>query len=103
MKECSSPLDALLDEDNNENIVMYGEDDRPQEFEQIAMIVLDGVLYAILKPLGMAGVADNAAFVFTIREVDGEDCLVIEEDDDIIDAVFEQYYQLLRAEGVDVD
>ncbi|MBQ7088838.1 MAG: DUF1292 domain-containing protein [Clostridia bacterium] len=103
MKEFSSPLDALLDEENNDNIVLYGENDRPQEFEQIAMIVWDGVLYAILKPLNMVGVAADEAFVFTIREIDGEDCLVIEEDEAILDAVFEQYYRLLRAEGVDVD
>lgn len=103
MKEFVSPLDALLDEENNENIVLYNEKDQPQEFVQIALIVLDGTLYAILQPLGMEGVAENEALVFSIVDIDGEDCLVMVEDDAVIDAVFEDYYRLLREEGVDAD
>ena len=102
MKEFLSPLDALLDEENDDNIVLYTEDDQPQEFEQIAMIVLNGTLYAILKPLAMEGMAEDEALVFSITEIDGEDCLVVEQDEAIVDAVFENYYQLLRDAGVDV-
>ena len=41
--------------------------------------------------------------LFAIEEVDDEDCLVIVEEDEIIDKVFEEYYEMLRAEGIDVD
>lgn len=103
MKEFLSPVDALLDENNDDNIVLYNEDNDPVEFEQIAIVVLDGALYPILKPVApMAGMAENEALVFTIREIDGEDCLVIEEDDAVIDAVFADYYRMLREAGVDV-
>ena len=40
---------------------------------------------------------------FVIDEIDDEDCLVIVEDDKIIDDVFEEYYKLLKEEGVDVE
>ena len=104
MKEYMSPVDALLDEENDENIILYNEENQPVEFLQIAIVVLDGVLYPILKPAApMDGVGEDEALVFTIREIDGEDCLVIEEDDAVIDAVFADYYRLLREAGVDVD
>ena len=104
MKEYMSPVDALLDEENDENIILYNEENQPVEFLQIAIVVLDGVLYPILKPAApMDGVAEDEALVFTIREIDGEDCLVIEENEAIIDAVFADYYRLLREAGVDVD
>ena len=46
---------------------------------------------------------ENEALVFVIEEIDGEDCLIIVEDDEIIDKVFEECYEMLRVEGVDVD
>ncbi len=96
-----SPIDRILDPDNTENIVLYNEQGEPTEFEQIAVVPLDGETHVILKPaLPLPGIADDEALVFTI---DGEDCLNIADDDDVIDAVFEAYYDLLRAEGYDVD
>lgn len=103
MKDMLPPVDALLDENNDDNIVLYNESNKPVEFVQIAIVVLDGTVYPILKPAApMEGLAEDEALVFTIREIDGEDCLVIEEDDAIIDAVFEDYYRMLREAGVDV-
>ena len=94
----------LLDEDNNDNIVLFNEDNERTEFEQIALVPLSNKIYAILRPvLNDLGIADNEALVFAIDEVDDEECLVIVEDDLIIDKVFEEYYKMLRTAGVDVD
>ena len=102
--EFMSPIDMLLDEDNNDNIVLFNEDNQQIEFEQIALVPIQNRVYALLKPvLSMEGIADDEALVFAIEEVDGEDCLVIVEEDEIIDKVFEEYYEMLRAEGIDVD
>ena len=102
--EFMSPIDMLLDEDNNDNIVLFNEDNQQIEFEQIALIPIQNRVYALLKPvLSIEGIADDEALVFAIEEVDGEDCLVIVEEDEIIDKVFEEYYEMLRAEGIDVD
>lgn len=102
--EFLSPIDMLLDEDNNDNIVLFTEDNERTEFEQIALVPLSNKIYAILRPvLNDLGIADNEALVFAIDEVDDEECLVIVEDDLIIDKVFEEYYKMLRTAGVDVD
>ncbi len=102
--EFLSPIDMLLDEDNNDNIVLFNEDNQKVEFEQIALVQIENRVYALLKPaLKMEGIGDDEALVFAIEEIDGEDCLVIVEEDEIIDKVFEEYYEMLRSEGIDVD
>ena len=50
MDEIINPLDALLDENNNDNIVLYAEDDEATEFEQVAVIPMEDALYCILRP-----------------------------------------------------
>ena len=94
-------IEMILDENNDENIVLYNEEGEAVEFEQIALIPLNGTDFVSLHPV--EGMADDEALVFAIEEVDGEDALVLVEDDDVVDAVFEEYYDMLRAEGVEVD
>ena len=103
-EEFLSPIDMLLDEENTDNIKLYNEDNQEVEFEQIALVPIEDKTYAILKPVAtMEGIADDEALVFVIDEIDDEDCLVIVEDDTIIDKVFEEYYKMLKDEGIDVD
>lgn len=93
-------IDALFDQDNTENITLYNEKDEAVEFEQIALIPLDEVIYAILKPVAkIDGVAEDEAFVFEIVEdEEAGDALRLVEDDKIIDAVFADYNKLLDEE-----
>ncbi len=101
--EFLSPIDMLLDENNTENIKLYNEENQEVEFEQIALVPIEEKTYAILKPVAkMEGIADDEALVFVIDEIDDEDCLVIVEDDSVVDKVFEEYYKMLKEEGVDV-
>ena len=103
-EEFLSPIDMLLDESNTENIKLYNEDNQEVEFEQIALIPLEDKTYAILKPAeAMEGIADDEALVFVIDEIDDEDCLVIVEDDAIVDNVFAEYYNMLDEEGISVE
>lgn len=102
--EFLSAIDMILDDDNNDNVVLFDADNKPVEFEQIALIPIQNHVYALLKPvLKMEGIADDEALVFSIEEIDDEECLVIVEEDEVIDKVFEEYYEMLRAEGIDVD
>ena len=95
------PIEMLLDENNSEPITLYNEKDEAVSFEQVAIIVLRNELYAILKPLGRyQGVGEDEALVFAFEEEDGERVLAVVEDDSIIDEVFEEYYALLRKEGL---
>lgn len=103
-EEFLSPIDMLLDENNTENLKLYNEENQEVEFEQIALVPIEDKTYAILKPVEtMEGIAEDEALVFVIDEIDDEDCLVIVDDDKIIDEVFDEYYKLLKEEGVDMD
>ncbi len=103
-EEFLSPIDMLLDENNTDNIKLFNEENEEVEFEQIALVPIEEKVYAILKPVQtMDGVADDEALVFGIEEIDDEDCLVIVEEDAIVDKVFEEYYKMLKDEGIDVE
>ena len=92
-------IEALFDENNVENIVLYNEKEEPVEFEQIAVIPLKEKVYAFLKPvMQIEGVKDDEAFAFEILLIDGEESLRLVEDEKIIDKVFEAYDKLLESE-----
>ncbi len=90
-------IERLLDENDLGTIVLYDENDKEVEFEQIAIIPYENEVYAILKPVKeMEGVADDEAIVFLLdADEESEDVLSVVEDDAIIDAVFDAYYKLL--------
>ena len=91
-----SILDRLLDEDDDENIVLFDMNNEAHEFEQIAVIPYDERIYAIMKPvLQMEGIADDEALVFALDEFEDECAISIETDDRIANEVFERYYELL--------
>ena len=101
MEEKKSPIEMLLDDDNTDNLILFDENNRETEFEQIAVIPLDERIYAILKPVTeVVGVNDDEALVFVIEEIDDEDCLVIVDEQKIVDEVFDEYYKLLEEEGI---
>lgn len=98
-----NPVEKLFDENNNDNIILYTENGEAIEFEQIAVIYLGDEPYALLHPaITPADMEEDEALVFEIVEIDGEECLQICDDDEVVDAVFEEYYELLREAGVDV-
>ena len=94
-------IDKLLDENNNENIVLYDENNNATEFEQVAIIPFNQKIYCILKPTTkIFGLDDDEALVFVIEEIDDEDCLVICDNMEVVNKVFDLYYELLREEGM---
>ena len=99
--EVANAIDALFDQDNNDNITLFNEKDEPVEFEQIALIPLNEVVYAILRPTQkIEGVAEDEAFVFEIVEdEENGDTLRLVEDDGIIEDVFADYNKLLDEEN----
>lgn len=94
-----NPIEQILDEKNMENVVLYDTDNKPIEFEQVAVIPLErtGLLYAIMIPVTpMQGVNDGEGVLFAIDELKGT--IDIERDDSIIDEVL-SIYQTLIGEG----
>ena len=96
-KEVMTEIDKILDEECTDNIVLYDENNKETEFEQVALIPKDEKVYVILKPVTkIEGVADDEALVFVIDEIEDEDCLIIVDDEQIITEVFNDYYKLLE-------
>ena len=65
-------------------------------FTKIAVIVHYGKYYVILQPLELIeGMDDDEALVFRVSQAaDGSESFEVETDDDIIDAVFDEYDRL---------
>ena len=78
-EELDNPILKLLDPENNDAITLYDENEKPVEFEQIALIPYNEKLYAILKPVAkMDGVAEDEAIVFSFEEDEtNEDQLLV--------------------------
>ena len=91
-----SIFDIILDENNFDNIVLYDEKNKPEEFEQIAYIPLEEKDYVILKPVKpFKGMAEDEAIVFEmVEDENGEEQLLAVEDDKIAEQVFNEYYRI---------
>ena len=92
-----SAVDQIFDPENTDNIVIYDENGEPVEFEQIAVIPLDGTVYVILHPVvTLPGCDPDMALVFFIEEKEDDDILVLSEDREVIDKVFAEYYEMIN-------
>ena len=92
-----NPIEQILDEKNMDNITLYDADNKPIEFEQVAVIPLEktGMLYAIMIPVTpMEGVNEGEGVLFVIDEEKGS--IDIERDDEIIDEVLTIYQKLIE-------
>lgn len=99
MNEEMSVIDMLLDPDNESPITLVNEEGALIKFDQIAIIPLKDMLYAILKPITkIEGVGEDEALVFSV-DVE-EDTLEIVNDFKLVDKVFDKYYELLKKEGL---
>ena len=98
--EEKSVFEKLFDEKDDSNIILYGEDEKEVEFEQIAIIPVKEDVYAILKPVKkLEGLAEDEALVFQLEETEeGEELLNLVDDDDILDIVFGEYNKLSSEE-----
>lgn len=99
--------DIILDEDRDDNIILYGDNGEEIEFEQVATIALEenGVVYCILHPVKpMDGMSEDEAIVMELSEdIDsGDDVLLTVDDEAILDKVWDEYYKLCRENGIEV-
>ena len=83
--------------ENDDIVTLKSADGENIDFVEIAGIAKKGNFYAILQPVELLeGMADDEALVFKVERTEsGEDKYTIVIDDEIIDAVFEEYYKLL--------
>ncbi len=90
-------IDRFFDENNFENVRLQDEDGNEFEFEQIALVDYEGDYYVILDPVTkIEGIGEDEVYVFMIDE--NEDGLVLVEDIDVVQGVFNVYYEMLEDE-----
>lgn len=95
-KKVVNAIDALLDENNTDNVIIYDENDKPYEFEQIAIIPYKERLFAILKAIEDKEANNDYAYVFELKDGEDDPMLELIDDDALIDEVFNEYYKLLK-------
>ena len=96
MENHMSAIDKLFDENNNDNIVLYNEKGEATEFEQAALIPLDGKIYALLSLVNPTeDIAEDEGLVFLIDTEGEHPTFDLVTDDAIIDEVFALYEGLL--------
>lgn len=92
-------IEQILDENNEDNVILYDENDNPNEFEQCGVIQLDNTIYAILKPaFEIEGMADDEVLIFEIIEDDNGDMLSVVTDEKIINEVMKNLNDLIDEE-----
>ena len=98
MEQKKSPIESLFDENDTSVITLYNDKNEPVEFEQIAVIPYEDKVYAILQPVIMPeGANPDEALVFVLEEVADEEVVInLVKDDATIDAVFDEYYKLIK-------
>ena len=97
MENKKDPIESLFDENDTGTITLYNQKNEPIEFEQIAVIPLEEDIYAILQPVILPeGASEDEALVFMLQEEEQGVSINLIQDDAIIDAVFEKYYELVK-------
>ena len=108
MRDYTDIIDILLDKDNHEPIVLMDASGKEVAFQQVALVPYttggkDG-LYVLLSPIEkIEGISEDAAIVFYVdTDGSGKSVLRAVDNDEVINAVFERYSQILEANGINV-
>ncbi len=95
MKHYDSPVQQILDDDNDDPVILKDDKGNDVRFEQVAVISIDEGDFAILHPLdGLEGVGEDEALVFQMYVTDEGEAMDYVDDDGLIDAVFAEYDRL---------
>lgn len=86
-------IKALLNENNNDNIFLEFNNEYI-EFEQYALIYVRDNYYSILRPVTIKeGIDNDEGIIFMID--DNKNRLILIEDEEVIDEVYDVYFSLL--------
>ena len=88
-------IKKLLDEDNLDDIKLFV-DNEEILFEQIANVAYEGELYTILVPKqSVKGCEEGEAILFQFVNVNDDIEVEIVSDDNLIDAVYNEYLKMI--------
>lgn len=91
----NNPFTQLLDENNQENVIFYDEKGNPMEFEQVALIVVEGIPYVLLHPLHM-GYQEDEVIVYSLLEHGDTYELLEVEDMTLLEEIYRNYQSLYQ-------
>ena len=88
----------MPNEEYDDIITLTSENNEEIDFVNIAQIVYQSKIYAILQPVELLdGMDEDEAFVFEVKtDEEGQNSYTIVTDDEIVDEVFSRYNQLLE-------
>ena len=88
----------MPNEEYDDIITLTSENNEEIDFVNIAQIVYQSKIYAILQPVELLdGMDEDEAFVFEVKtDEEGQNSFTIVTDDEIVDEVFSRYNQLLE-------
>ena len=95
-----------MEQDENKIVELIGEDGAPVRFEHLMTLTHRDRLYILLTPAEPETPdAEGAVVIMRIeRDAKDEDCYVIEEDEAVQEAVFEEFLELMEEDtGEDTD
>ena len=90
----------MPNEEYDDIITLTSESNEEIDFVNIAQIVYQSKIYAILQPVELLdGMDEDEAFVFEVKtDEESQNSYTIVTDDEIVDEVFSRYNQLLEEE-----
>lgn len=92
-----------MEHDENNLVELIGEDGTPVSFEHLMTIEHKEALYVLLTP-AEPETKDEEGAVVIMRiepEADGEDRYIVEEDEAVLEEVFDKFLEFLDQEGED--
>ncbi len=96
-------LNRLLDPADREPIPVTCTDGSVVPFEQLAAIPYAGTLYLVLRPMQYIegendtdGISEDECIVFKYAQDDTDEGIIIETDDELVEAVYEAYIKLIE-------
>ena len=90
-------LDVLFDENDIGSLTLTDEDGNKVEFRRVAIIPYKDILYVLLRPIsGLPEEAMQQAVAMRVEMQFGEPYLDVEDDQEILDYLMEEYYRLLK-------
>ena len=90
-----SIIEKILDENNHDYINTYDDFGNPIQFEQIAVVSVEEELFVILRE-NSDDVPYDEVLVFRIVMNETNQELLLEENEEVVEEVFEKYYQLQK-------
>lgn len=86
-------LEKILDPENSEPITLHNENDEPAEFDQLAFIPYNDIIYLVLTPTNpMEGIEEGTVMIYKVDEE--EESIVFEQNEEISTKIFDMFIEM---------